>query len=153
MATPVNNPIFPQQITNGVQSILPADTSNKKVIYTAGVNGSVIESILISNTDASNAYLLHLYLSTSGTNAADYLLATVTVNANAGNNAITSPLSVFSNINQTGLVTSATNIILNRDSNGNPYLYLAPTNTLTILSTTTVTTAKQISIVAQGGDF
>jgi hypothetical protein len=39
------------------------------------------------------------------------------------------------------------------DPNGNPYLYLAPEAVLSVSVVTAVTAAKNITILAQGGDF
>jgi hypothetical protein len=133
-------PIFPQTITSPVVQILPADTNTLKTLYTAGANGSRIENIMVTNTDSAAAYLITLTVVVSATN---YVLSTINVPLSAGNTNAAPSLNLLNN----------TNIPLNKDSNGNPYLYLANGAVLKVNSSTTVNTAKAVSFVAQGGDY
>lgn len=135
-------PIFPQTIVNSPVTIVNADASNKKTVYTGGTNGSKVENILITNTDTV-AYLLQFFFTISAT---DYLIASVNIPASSGN------LATVVCVNPMATSTSW-GPALNLDANGNPYLYIANGTTLKAASTTTVTAAKTITIVAQGGDF
>lgn len=135
-----STPIYPQTLMSGVAQILPADTSSLKTLYTAGTNGSKIETILVTNTDSTSAYLITLTVVISATN---YIIGTVNVPLSSGNTNAAPAINILSN----------SNIPLNKDSNGNPYLYLATGAILKVNSSTTVTTAKVLSFLAQGEDF
>jgi hypothetical protein len=136
----VATPIFPQAIRNAVQAIANADGTTIKTLVTAGANGSRIYAISITSTDTA-ARDLNLYVAISGTN---YLIGTVSVPVNAGNtNAIMT----------VDLLRSAQLPFLAFDVMGNRVLDLASGSSLAVGATTTVTTAKQVTIVIQFGDF
>ena len=136
-------PIFPQTITNAVATIVPADTSSLKTLYTGGSNGSRVENILVTNTDAAAAYAIQLTVVISATN---YLIGTVNVPLSAGNTTAAPTVNLLSALNNFGPYIC-------KDSNGNPYLYLANGAVLKVNSTTTVNTSKQVTFFAQGGDY
>lgn len=138
--TTTATPIFPQAITSPSVQILPADTTALKTLYTAGTNGSKIENIIATNTDSAAAYGLQLSVTTGATT---YLLGTINVPLSAGN---TTAAPAISLLNSTNLPTA-------KDSNGNPYLYLASGSVLKVNSLTTVTAAKIVSITVNGGDY
>ena len=140
MAAAVATPIFPQLITSPSVQILPATTSSLVTLYTGGTNGSKIENIIATNTDSGAAYLLTLTIVTSATN---YIIGTINVPLSAGNTAAAPPVSLLNSVN---LPTA-------KDANGNPYIYLASGSVLKVNSSTTVTTAKVVSITAMGGDY
>jgi len=133
-------PIFPQTINNTFVQILPADTTTKKTIYTGGTNGSKIENICITNTD-TGAYTLNVYITASAT---DYLIGTVSVPLSAGNTTAAPSIN---------LLALANFLPCNFDAFGNKYMYLASGSVLKVASTTTVTTAKAVTVYCQGGDF
>lgn len=135
-------PIFPQTIVNTPVTIVNADSTNKKTVYTGGTNGSKVENILVTNTDTA-AYTLQFFFTISAT---DYLVASVNIPASAGN------LSTVNSINPLATTTNW-GPALNLDSNGNPYLYIANGTTLKAAVTGAVTAAKTMTILAQGGDF
>lgn len=134
-------PIFPQTLTNGVKTIIAADAQNAKIATSAGTNGSKVESWLISSTDTS-ARDVQIFLAIS---SVSYLLTTITIPAGAGNTASVPPINIL------GAGTQFPGLA--RDSNGNPYIYLAPGATLIIIALTTVTAAKTIFSVIQQGDY
>ena len=135
-------PIFPQTITNKVVTIVNADTTTLKTLYAAGTNGTKVENILVTNTDTA-AYTVQVYVTISAT---DYLIGSVNIPLSAGN---------LSTVNSVNLLSTTGNLgpVLNLDSTGNPYLYLASGSTLKVATTGTVTAAKTITFFAQGGDF
>ena len=136
-----NTPIFPQTITNTVQTFKAADTSALKTIYTGGTNGSRVENGIITNTD-TNPYTIQVWITVA---TVPYLIATFTLAASAGNTAIAASFNLITGLSGQGL--------LNLDSNGNPYLYLASGSTLQLNSTTTITALKTVSAFVQGEDF
>jgi hypothetical protein len=133
-------PIFPQTIVTSVAKIAPADASNLKTLYTASANGSRIDSIIVTSTD-TNSRDLQFIVTISGV---DYILGTITIPANTGTNNSTPIKSVLENAQFAGLPS---------DVNGNHYTMLASGAVLKVKSLSTVTTAKEISIFAQGGNF
>ena len=133
-------PIFPQLIKNYVQTILPADTTTIKALVVAGTNGTKIESINITSTDTAVRDLA-IYATISAVN---YLIGTITIPITAGNTNAIPSIDVLRHLQLPSLAY---------DSNGNKYLYLASGTTLSISVLSTVTTAKQITVFAQGGDY
>lgn len=133
-------PIFPQTIQTPVAQILPATASNLVTLYTAGANGSKIENIIATNTDTAAAYAITLTVVVSATN---YIIGTVNVPLSSGNTTAAPSINLLNN----------TSINLAKDSNGNPYIYLASGAVLKVNSGTTVNTGKVLSFTAMGGDY
>ncbi len=133
-------PIFPQTITTTAMTIVAADTTTKKTLYTGGVNGSKIEYLYITNTD-TNAYTVNIFITIGAT---DYLIGTINLPLSAGNTTSAPTINLLTNSNLAGL---------NYDINGNRYLMLANGATLKAATTGTVTAAKTITFITQGGDF
>ena len=140
MTTPT--PIFPQLINTPSVQILPATTNTLVTLYTGGVNGSIVESILVSSTDTS-ARLLQLSILTG---AVSYILGTINIPLSSGTTGAAPAVNLISS-------TNTAIIPVNTDSNGNQYIYIGSGSVLQVNCTTTVTTAKIISLTAQGGDF
>lgn len=136
-------PIFPQAINVGVQTIVNADAQAQKTLFTAGTNGSKVESISISSSDTS-ARDVSIYLTRSATN---YLLSTVSIPAGAGQPAAPAATPAVD------ILRSAQIPGLAYDPNGNHYLYLMSGDTLTISAPVTITSAKTVTAVASGGNF
>ena len=135
-----NTPIFPQTITTEVIQILPATASALVTLYTAGTNGSKIENIIATNTDTAAAYAITLTIVISATS---YIIGTINVPLSSGN---TTAAPAVSLLNSANLPTA-------KDSNGNPYIYLASGAVLKVNSGTTVNTGKVLSFTAIGGDY
>jgi hypothetical protein len=136
----VATPIFPQTIKAIPQQILPATASALVTLYSGGTFGSRVDNIVVTSTDTTNRDL-QFYITSGGV---DYLVATMQAPQGAGNTNGVYPVSVFQ---------SLPFAFLNFDPNGNKYLYLDSTNVLKVKSTTTVTAAKVIQFVTQGGDY
>ena len=133
-------PIFPQLIKNGVVQILPAATTTLVTVYAGGTNGTKIENIIVTSTDTSSRVLAFSFL----ISAVSYPLFEVTIPAGAGTGTAVAPVFIMNQSQLSGFC---------KDTNGNAYLYLASGTTLQVNCTTTVTTAKAISIFSQGGDY
>jgi hypothetical protein len=135
-----NLPIFPVVLQNSAVQILPADTTALKTIFTAGVNGSKIETINIASDDSA-AKTLNLYISDGTTN---YQLSQFNIPATSG----------FTTTNPSvGLMTQTQMPTLNYDSNGNRYIYLKANWLLKANVTAAMTAAKTMHIVTFAEDF
>src|SRR4051794_32654395 len=133
-------PIFPQAVNAAVGTIANADGTTVKTVLTAGTNGSKVEALTVSSTDTSDR-VVNVYLTRSAVN---YLLCTLTVPLSSGNDAAVSPVDVFHHARVPGL---------SYDANGNRVLYLKSGDTLSWGCTTTVTSGKTLTALAQGGDY
>ena len=135
-----STPIFPQTVRNAVVTIAPADTTTLKTVYTGATNGTRIESMIATSTD-TGAQNIQVWATISAVN---YLLGTVAIPANSGNTNALVTVDLLRAANFPGLAF---------DSNGNKYVYLASGTVLSVSTLATVTTAKQIQVFAQGGDY
>lgn len=133
-------PIFPQTVQSLANQIANATTTTLVTLYTAGTNGSRIENVSITSTNVANNNI-QIYANNA---TANYLLGTVQVLANSGQTNSVPTISLF----------AATNFLsLNKDSNGNPYMYLATGFKLVANSTTSLVTGNTINFFTQGGDY
>jgi len=121
-------PIFPGVVRSQLTVILPADGTNLKVIFTAGENGSRVDSIWVWNNTSQSVTLL-LYQS-DGT--ADYLLGNVSVSANSGSEILSYLLP---------------DVLDRCDAK-----YLASNQSLKINLSSAITSGS-ITIVVDGGDY
>lgn len=135
-------PVFTQAVNNTVVTIVNADGTNKKTAYTPGANGSIIESILVTNTD-TNAYTLNIYATISAT---DYLIGTVTIPLSAGNTTSAPTVNLLS-------ATSNFGSILPVDVSGNKVLTVPSGTTIKVAVTGAVTAAKTITVLGIGSDL
>ena len=135
-----STPIFPQTVKNYAVAIANADGSTIKTICSGATNGTKIESLIVSSTDTS-ARDVTLYMTISSVN---YILGTVSIPANSGNTNALVSIDILRNAQIPGLAY---------DSNSNKYLYVGSGTTLGIAALTTITSAKNIFAIAQGGDF
>lgn len=133
-------PIYPQTVKNYVAQILPGSTTSLVTLVTGATNGTKIESINVASTDTS-ARDVQVWLTVSAVN---YLLTTVNIPINAGNTNAVVAVDLLRNAQWPSLAY---------DNNGNKYIYIASGSTLSVAALTTVTTAKSINFLAQGGDF
>jgi hypothetical protein len=133
-------PVFPQTIKNYAAQILPADASTVKTLVTGATNGTKVEALTVASTDTT-ARDFQLVMTIS---AVVYVLATLSIPANAGNSNSVPAIDVLRHTNWPGLAC---------DSNGNKILYVASGAVLGIKMLTTVTTAKEVDVLAVGGDY
>lgn len=137
-------PIYPQTLYNAVQTIAPADTTTVKALTTTQTNGLKVESIIVSSSDTSARDII-LYMTISGVN---YPLIQTQIPITAGLVNTTPPINLLA-----GGLTPGSFPGLPIDGNGNPYIYLPTGATLSVSAPVTVTTAKQINIIATGAAF
>ena len=128
-------------------SILPADTTSKKTIFTAGANDSILRSLGASSTDTSDR-LINLYVNVGGAGT-DRLVATITIPLNSGNSATIPAVDILR------ALTGSSYLIpqLAYDAYGNKVWNLKAGTTVKVACTTTVTTAKEIDFFGDGADF
>lgn len=142
-------PIFTQTVKNWAVQILPADTTTFKTLVTGGTNGSIVEMINAYSTDTT---LREVQLALSdGTTT--FPMITVTVAVNAGNTSTVAGAPP-------NLLSGGAPFLLPGnwsappiDYTGSKYIYVANGWTLKVRAVTTVTAAKELDIVCQGGDF
>jgi len=133
-------PAFPATINDGLVAIANADASNLKTLLTPGSNGTKVTAINLSSTDTSSR-IIQVWITRSAVN---YLLGSVTLPALAGNDGVTGTIPVLSS----SLIPN-----LPVDNDGQAYLLLKNGDVLSISSTTTVTSAKNVFGYAVGADF
>jgi len=135
------NAIYPQTIQSWAVQILPADTTTLKTLVTAGANGSIVDSINVSNTDSAVAYTLQVFVNDGTTS---HLLGSVNIPLSAGNTTAAPGIDILRSGQLPGVPV---------DSNGNYIIVLKGTYTLKVAVTVTVTAAKVVDCVAMGADY
>lgn len=133
-------PVLPQTPKITPVTIVNADGTTVKTVFTAGANGSKIVGLSATNTDAAG-YTLQVWLTRSATN---YLLGSLSLPANAGFNGSAASTNLFASGWVPGLPI---------DNDGQPYLFLESGDTLTVGVTVAVTAAKTVTVVAVGANF
>lgn len=123
----------------GLVQIVAADASTKKTLITAGASGSKVVSLYGTSDDTVDR-LIQVYRTRA---AVDYLLCSRTIRDLSGSNDATDPT-----VNLLQYLPS-----LAWDSDGQKYFFLESGDTLRVMSTTTVTAAKAVSVHADYGDF
>ena len=134
-------PIFPQGIVNSIVTIVNATGTSAISLVAAGSNGTKIENINMTSTDNASAYTVNLFAYISATT---YQIGCINLLINSGN------VDTIPSIN---FLTSPQLPNLPKDSNGNPYIYLANGTSLYVSVGSTVTSGKTLTFFAQGGNF
>lgn len=132
------NPSFVGTVRTPCAQIVNSDSTNFKTVYTAGTNGSRIENLGATNSDAANAYTLQLAIRKGGT---DYVLGEVALPTGAGTNGSTKAVNL---LNETDLP---------QISNTLNAFFLESGCELRAKSKTTVSGVNVINIVACAGDY
>ena len=135
-----STPVLVQTPKLGLVQILNADASNKKTVATAGANGSKLTALTTSSDDTS-ARVVQVIVTRSAT---DYILAAVSVPAGSGTDGTAAAVNLLNATILPGLSV---------DNDGQRYLFLESGDTVAVKSTTTVTTAKTVSVAAGFGNF
>jgi hypothetical protein len=130
----------PSAINVSAVTIVPADTTTKKTLWTAGSEGGKVTMINSSSDDTATKDL-QLWLSLSGV---DYLLGTKTIPITAGFITGTPSFNWLDGI-------QIPSIPIDRD--GQRYLFVPPSGILKVGATATVTTAKTHYITAFGLNY
>lgn len=122
------------------KSILPADTTTKVTIATAGANGSKVVGITVTSTDTGTR-ILQVWLTRSATS---YLIGSFIIPIGAGTDGAISVFNLFGSSLLPGLPV---------DNDGQRYMFLESGDTLQASVTVAVTAAKEIDIATIFGDF
>jgi hypothetical protein len=129
------NPIFILTANVSAVTIVPADTTAKKTVWTAGSNGGVLTGISVTSDDTVSRDL-NVYVTLGGT---DYQVGQVNIPITAG---VSTTPSV--NLLSLGLCPW-----LNPDGS-----WTLPASAIVkVAAVATITAAKTITIVGHGGDF
>ncbi len=134
-----NLPFFPQSINTDKQTLAIGDTQTVKAVSAGGTNGSKVSMLLATSNDTSARDVI-LYITISATN---YPIGQISLPITAG------ALNTAPSIN----LLNSSQLQLPLDANGNPYIYLGNGATLSISAPVTITTAKQVTIVATREDY
>jgi len=118
----------------------PADTTALKTIFTAGADDSIVKLLTVCSDDTASR-IIQLWKTYGGY---DYLLTTVTIPALSGFNGTAPRISLLNPVNMPGITI---------DKDGNYILQMKGTHLLKAAVTTTVTTAKTITIEVLGEDY
>lgn len=137
-------PVYAQSLYQNVQTLTNADGQTVKAVTVSQTNSLRIYSIIVSSSDTAARDII-LYLTISATN---YPLIQVSIPITAGQVNTTPPINLLK-----GGVTPGSFPGLCIDSNGNPYIDLPTGSTLSVNAPVTVTTAKQINIIATGENY
>lgn len=133
-------PRFPDVPKWNAVTILPADTTTLKTLWTPPANGSKIVSINVASDDTATKDM-QLWVSKGGT---DYLLGTKTIAITAGFITGTPAFNWFDGVQIPAIPV---------DADGQRYLLLESGAVLKAKVTVAVTAAKTIYISAFGMDF
>lgn len=135
--------VFPQTPKRGMVQIVPADTTTKKTLVTAGANGSKVVSITAASDDSSNK-TFSIYVTRSAT---DYLLGTVTVPTLSGTDGSAPSVDLLGG--------GTTNQIpgLPIDNDGQRYILLENGDVLKVAALVTLTAAKTAHFHSNYADF
>jgi hypothetical protein len=131
---------FTQNIKLSGAKILPADTTTLKTLFTAGTNDSVVKAINVQSTDTA-ARVVNLYVNDGTT---DFLIGAVNVPLNSGNTGAVAAIDMLGGT----LLPS-----LPYDSNGKRILPMPAGYVLKVSSQTTVTSAREITVVCMAEDY
>lgn len=133
-----STPVYVQQpFSKIVQFTSSTSTSSPTLLLAATTNGCKLESILIANTDTTNARTVAFYLYSSLTST-NYQLTQNVISAGVGG-ADGNPLELLGN-----------QLPCRFDTNGNPYLYLDPNTSLYAEPTTSLTSGKFLNFFVFG---
>jgi hypothetical protein len=134
------NPTFVKTPNNGLGLISSGSSNSSITVYTGGVSGSKIVSVIATASTGAATVDVQTAITNGGT---VYAVGIASVPQSAGYASSVAAVNLL--VNSPGLPF---------DSDGNPYLILKSTaDTLTVKQPTTVITAGQINIIAIIGDF
>ena len=132
------NANFVSTIRTPVVSIANADGTTFKSFMAAGSGGSRLDACSITNSDASNAYVVQIAMQVS---AVDYEIGEVTVPAGSGTNGSAKAVNL---LNSTDLPQL---------SNTLNVMFLASGATLRVRTKTAVSGVNTVRFVGFGGDY
>lgn len=133
-----STPTLIQTAKLGASQILPADTTTKKTVVTAGASASKVVGFGVASTDSA-ARIAQLWMLRGGVL---YLVNTKSITALAGNDGTVAPVDLLDNIPWLPI-----------DNDGQKYLLVESGDVLQWNATTTVTAAKELDALAVFGNF
>lgn len=122
------------------KSILPADTTAKVTICTAGADGTKVVSITVTSTDTGSR-ILQIWLTRAATS---FLLASFIIPTLSGTDGAAAVYNAMNSTQWPGLPI---------DNDGQRYFFLVSGDTLQASVTVAVTAAKEIDVTVVSGDF
>lgn len=125
------SPIFELAVVNGVITFASGDTTAKKTVATAGVNGARIDSIMCSTDDTATVNLA-FYITISAT---DYYIGNVNLPIGSG----------YTTVGRVDAMATLAPTL--------GYLALAPSAILKANCVATMTAAKTTTVATVGGDY
>lgn len=131
-----NKVVTTQAIAVGLQQFVNADGTAIKDLFTAGVNGSIVNSLVAQSTDPSSRNLKLYYY--DGTTSLP--IGTIAIAANSGNNGTTASVNLLTITMLPGLAV---------DSLGNICIRLAAGHKLQGSLLVAVTSGQTISVLTQ----
>lgn len=136
------SPVFAGAINVGHVQILPADTTSKKTLFTAGASGSFLKALSVASDDSAGE-VVQVWITNGGT---DYLLGNVAVPIGAGGAAAgtTPAVDLLNNTIFPGLPV---------DNDGQHYVPMKSGDVLKVSAVATITTAKTLHFTALGEDI
>lgn len=135
------NPIFPQTIKAWALQLTNATGTTITTLMSAGANGSIIESINVTNGDVAN--VIAVYMNDGSVN---HILGEIALPANAGNAAAGTTAGL--DILRSGIIPG-----LPVDANGNYVIYVPTGWALKVSAVTTITSGKSWDVTAMGADY
>lgn len=116
-----------------------ADATAFKSLLTAGTSGSRVDTLIGTNTDAANAYVVQLAVQKSGV---DYVIGEVSVPIGAGTNGSAKSVALLNSTDIPGLAYTE-----------NGAIYLESGVILRARTKTTVAGANTVQITGVAGDY
>jgi len=111
-----------------------SDGTSEQTLFTASTDGALVQSISVSSDD-TNAVDVQLFLNDGTTS---HLMGTVNIPTLAGTDGVEANINLLASIN--GLQADGS-------------LILEASHSLTVAALVTVTSAKKVTLVVQGGDL
>lgn len=134
-----SNPSFVSTVQTPAAQFVNADGTTFKTVMTAGSNGSRVDSLIATNTDGTNAYVVQLALQKSGV---DYVLGEVNVPLGSGTNGTAKSVALLNSSDIPGLAYTEGGA-----------LFLASGVALRARPKTAVAGSNTLQIVGVAGDY
>ncbi len=132
-------PSFIATLKNPVVAFANADGTAFKTLHTAGTLGSRIDTLMGTNTDTANAYVIQLAITKS---AVDYVLGEISVPLGSGTNGSAKSVALLNPTDIPGLTYTE-----------NGAIYLENGTILKARVKTAVSGVFAVQIVGVGGDY
>lgn len=133
------NPSFVSTPQNPAAQFQNADGTTFKTLFTAGSSGGRVDSLIATNTDTANAYVVQLALQKSGV---DYVLGEVSVPLGSGTNGSAKSVAVMNSTDVPGLAYTEAGA-----------LFLASGVALRARVKTAVAGSNTVQIIGIAGDY